>query len=113
MKQEFIALPKHVVADASYGSEQNYEDILLKHERYLSHCFDLQLILPTRLSERTKEIRKRLRPMNSSTYINDARANGTYIVYKINEGQICSKYSADKIEKMNKCDFIHKISVCT
>lgn len=33
MEKEFIALPQYIVADAGYGSEQNYEDILLKRER--------------------------------------------------------------------------------
>ncbi|WP_241781630.1 hypothetical protein [Paenibacillus sp. DMB5] len=32
----------------------------------------------------------------------DAKANGTYIVYKTNEGQIVREYSTGKIEKMNE-----------
>ncbi|UQZ35443.1 hypothetical protein C2I18_19085 [Paenibacillus sp. PK3_47] len=38
----------------------------------------------------------------------DAKANGTYIVYKTNEGQIVREYSTGKIEKMNERDFIHE-----
>lgn len=38
----------------------------------------------------------------------DAKANGTYIVYKTNEGQIVREYSTGKIEKMNEQDFIYK-----
>ncbi|MBP2113173.1 hypothetical protein [Paenibacillus silagei] len=37
----------------------------------------------------------------------DAKANGTYIVYKTNEGQIVREYSTGKIEEMNEQDFIH------
>lgn len=38
----------------------------------------------------------------------DAKANGTYIVYKTNEGQIVREYSTGEIEKMNEQDFIHE-----
>ncbi|AIQ45746.1 hypothetical protein R70723_07510 [Paenibacillus sp. FSL R7-0273] len=38
----------------------------------------------------------------------DAKANGTYIVYKTNEGQFVREYSTGKIEKMNEQDFIHE-----
>lgn len=38
----------------------------------------------------------------------DAKANGTYIVYKTNEGQIVREYSTGKIEKINEQDFIHE-----
>lgn len=37
----------------------------------------------------------------------DAKANGTYIVYKTAEGQIVKEYSTGKIETMNEQDFIH------
>lgn len=33
MEKEFIPLPKHIVADAGYGSEQNYEDVLSNRKR--------------------------------------------------------------------------------
>ncbi|WP_340026866.1 hypothetical protein MHI24_23640 [Paenibacillus sp. FSL K6-1096] len=38
----------------------------------------------------------------------DAKANGKYIVYKTNEGQIVREYSTGEIEKMNEQDFIHE-----
>ncbi|ETT55677.1 hypothetical protein MKZ07_31370 [Paenibacillus sp. FSL P4-0338] len=38
----------------------------------------------------------------------DAKANGTYIVYKTPEGQIVREYSTGKIVKMNEQDFIHE-----
>ncbi|WP_310551581.1 hypothetical protein [Paenibacillus glufosinatiresistens] len=38
----------------------------------------------------------------------DAKANGTYIVYKTAEGHIVKEYSTGKIEKMNKLDFTHE-----
>ncbi|ASN07158.1 IS1182 family transposase [Virgibacillus necropolis] len=33
MEKEFFQLPKYIVADAGYGSEQNYEDILTNRKR--------------------------------------------------------------------------------
>ncbi|HCX5354428.1 TPA: transposase, partial [Escherichia coli] len=33
IEREFFSLPKHIVADAGYGSEQNYDDILTKRKR--------------------------------------------------------------------------------
>lgn len=38
----------------------------------------------------------------------DAKANGTYIVYKTTDGQIVREYSTGKIEKMNEQDFTHE-----
>ncbi|HEY2493706.1 MAG TPA: hypothetical protein VGI33_12465 [Paenibacillus sp.] len=38
----------------------------------------------------------------------DAKANGTYIVYKTAEGQIVREYSTGKIEKMNEHEFTHE-----
>lgn len=37
----------------------------------------------------------------------DAKANGTYIVYKTAEAQIVKEYSTGKIEKMKEQDFTH------
>jgi transposase len=33
IEQDYFALPKHIVADAGYGSEQNYDDILSNRKR--------------------------------------------------------------------------------
>ncbi|UQX56930.1 IS1182 family transposase (plasmid) [Cytobacillus pseudoceanisediminis] len=33
IEKEFFSLPEHIVADAGYGSEQNYDDILTKRKR--------------------------------------------------------------------------------
>ncbi|MFJ7951474.1 IS1182 family transposase, partial [Lysinibacillus sp. NPDC096418] len=33
IEKQYFDLPKHIVADAGYGSEQNYDDILTKHQR--------------------------------------------------------------------------------
>jgi transposase len=33
IEEHYFALPKHIVADAGYGSEANYEDIITKRER--------------------------------------------------------------------------------
>ena len=33
IEQQYFELPKHIVADAGYGSEQNYDDILSKRKR--------------------------------------------------------------------------------
>lgn len=33
IEEEFFELPKHIVADAGYGSEQNYNDIISNSER--------------------------------------------------------------------------------
>lgn len=33
IEQHYFKLPKHIVADAGYGSEQNYDDILLNRKR--------------------------------------------------------------------------------
>ncbi|OKP97684.1 hypothetical protein [Paenibacillus sp. P46E] len=38
----------------------------------------------------------------------DAKANGTYIVYKTAEGQIVKEYSTGKIEKLNEQDFTYE-----
>lgn len=33
IEEEFFELPKHIVADAGYGSEPNYNDILVKRQK--------------------------------------------------------------------------------
>ncbi|WP_339260679.1 IS1182 family transposase [Lysinibacillus sp. FSL K6-3209] len=33
IEQHYLKLPKHIVADAGYGSEQNYDDILMNRKR--------------------------------------------------------------------------------
>ncbi|RUT28644.1 hypothetical protein EJP77_16715 [Paenibacillus zeisoli] len=38
----------------------------------------------------------------------DAKANGTYIVYKTAEGQFVKEDSSGKIEKMNEQEFKHE-----
>ncbi|KGE18822.1 hypothetical protein [Paenibacillus wynnii] len=38
----------------------------------------------------------------------DAKANGTYIVYKTAEGQIVKEYSTGEIEKMNEQELNHE-----
>ena len=37
----------------------------------------------------------------------DAKANGTYIVYKTAEGQIVKEYSSGEIEEMNEQELNH------
>ncbi|QSF48026.1 hypothetical protein [Paenibacillus tianjinensis] len=55
----------------------------------------------------TKDLAKLIRLTGDRAML-DAKANGTYIVYKTNEGQIVREYSTGKIEKMNEQDFIHE-----
>lgn len=38
----------------------------------------------------------------------DAKANGTYIVYKTAEGQIVKEYSTGEIEEMNEQELNHE-----
>ena len=33
IEEQYFELPEHIVADAGYGSEQNYDDILSKRKR--------------------------------------------------------------------------------
>ncbi|ASA19824.1 hypothetical protein [Paenibacillus donghaensis] len=55
----------------------------------------------------TKDLAKLIRLTGDRAKL-DAKANGTYIVYKTNEGQIVREYGTGKIEKMNEQDFIHE-----
>ncbi|WNS47122.1 hypothetical protein [Paenibacillus sp. MMS20-IR301] len=55
----------------------------------------------------TKDLAKLIRLTGDRAKL-DAKANGTYIVYKTNEGQIVREYSTGKIEKMSEQDFIHE-----
>ncbi|ETT65460.1 hypothetical protein C173_20581 [Paenibacillus sp. FSL R7-277] len=55
----------------------------------------------------TKDLAKLIRLTGDRAKL-DAKANGTYIVYKTNEGQIVREYSTGEIEKMNEQDFIHE-----
>ncbi|WP_164779430.1 hypothetical protein [Paenibacillus kobensis] len=38
----------------------------------------------------------------------DAKANGTYIVYKTDEGQIVKEYSTGEIERIEEQDLHHE-----
>ncbi|KRE47022.1 hypothetical protein [Paenibacillus sp. Soil522] len=38
----------------------------------------------------------------------DAKANGTYIVYKTNDGQFVREYSNGEIERINEQDLEHE-----
>ncbi|WP_238654930.1 hypothetical protein [Paenibacillus piscarius] len=55
----------------------------------------------------TKDLAKLIRLTGDRAKL-DAKANGTYIVYQTNEGQIVREYSTGEIEKMNEQDFIHE-----
>lgn len=55
----------------------------------------------------TKDLAKLIRLTGDRAKL-DAKANGTYIVYKTNEGQIVREYNTGEIEKMNEQDFIHE-----
>lgn len=55
----------------------------------------------------TKDLAKLIRLTGDRAKL-DAKANGTYIVYKTNEGQIVREYTTGEIEKMNEQDFIHE-----
>lgn len=55
----------------------------------------------------TKDLAKLIRLTGDRAKL-DAKANGSYIVYKTNEGRIVREYSTGKIEKMNERDFIHE-----
>lgn len=55
----------------------------------------------------TKDLAKLIRLTGDRAKL-DAKANGTYIVYKTNEGKIVREYSTGKIENMNEQDFIHE-----
>ncbi|MFL6555179.1 MAG: transposase, partial [Bacillus sp. (in: firmicutes)] len=43
IEQNYFELPKHIVADAGYGSEQNYNDILLNRKREALITYNLYL----------------------------------------------------------------------
>ncbi|XKO56902.1 IS1182 family transposase [Lysinibacillus fusiformis] len=43
IEQHYFDLPKHIVADAGYGSEQNYDDILLNRKREALISYNLYL----------------------------------------------------------------------
>ena len=55
----------------------------------------------------TKDLAKLIRLTGDRAKL-DAKANGTYIVYKTEEGQFVREYSTGKIEQMNEQDFIHE-----
>jgi hypothetical protein len=50
-EEQYFSLPEHIVADAGYGSEQNYEDILTKRKR-------TPLITYAHLNEQKKKSKK-------------------------------------------------------
>lgn len=43
IEEQYFELPKHIVADAGYGSEQNYDDILSKRKREALITYNLYL----------------------------------------------------------------------
>lgn len=43
IKQNYFELPKHIVADAGYGSKQNYNDILVKLKREALTTYKYQI----------------------------------------------------------------------
>ncbi|MFS0639254.1 transposase, partial [Mesobacillus foraminis] len=43
IEQHYFELPKHIVADAGYGSEQNYDDILSNREREALITYNMYL----------------------------------------------------------------------
>jgi transposase len=43
IEQSYFKLPKHIVADAGYGSEQNYDDILSKRKREALITYNMYL----------------------------------------------------------------------
>lgn len=55
----------------------------------------------------TKDLAKLIRLTGDRARL-DAKANGTYIVYKTAEGQIVKEYSTGKIEKLNEQDFTYE-----
>lgn len=54
----------------------------------------------------TKDLAKLIRLTGDRAKL-DAKANGTYIVYKTAEGQIVKEYSTGEIEEMNKQELNH------
>lgn len=44
IEQEYFPLPEHIVADAGYGSEENYDDVLTKRKRVplITHAYYLK-----------------------------------------------------------------------
>lgn len=54
----------------------------------------------------TKDLAKLIRLTGDRAKL-DAKANGTYIVYKTAEGQIGKEYSTGEIEEMNKQELNH------
>lgn len=43
IKRRYFELPKHIVADAGYGSEQNYDDIISNHKREALITYNMYL----------------------------------------------------------------------
>lgn len=59
IEQHYFVLPKHIVADAGYGSQQNYDDILTKRQRVplITHAHSRQ-------EQKTKTKKNPLLPSN-------------------------------------------------
>ncbi|NQX45418.1 hypothetical protein HQN87_08755 [Paenibacillus tritici] len=55
----------------------------------------------------TKDLAKLIRLTGDRARL-DAKAYGTYIVYKTAEGQIVKEYTTGKIEKLNEQDFTYE-----
>ncbi|MEF2245454.1 MULTISPECIES: hypothetical protein [unclassified Paenibacillus] len=59
------------------------------------------------MMNRTKGLAKLIRLTGDRAKL-DAKANGTYIVYKTSDGQFVKEYSTGKIEPMNERELYHE-----
>ena len=59
------------------------------------------------MKNRTQDLAKLIRLTGDRAKL-DAKANGTYIVYKTSEGQFVKEYNTGKIEPMNEQELYHE-----
>jgi len=88
IEQRYFELPKHIVADAGYGSEQNYDDILSNRKREALITYNMYL----------KEQKKKYKQneFNSDNWQYD-EANDTYTCP--NQQRIVFKYRSVRTDK--------------
>lgn len=88
IEKQYFSLPEHVVADAGYGSEQNYDDILTKRKRTPLITYGHYL------NERKKKYK--CDPFNTSNWAYD-QASDTYRCP--NQQQVIFRYHSVRTDK--------------
>ena len=104
IEQNYFDLPKHIVADAGYGSEQNYNDILVNRKREALITYNLYL------KEQKKKYKQN--PFNTTNWTYDEETD----TYTCPNNQLLPfKYHSVRTDKMGfKREFkIYECENCT